>query len=121
MRTATTGSSSPADQRRHPRALCSELVSISYRDQAGRKVAETGLIEDVGRNGFRVSISLPVSPGREVYFDAPGFAGFARVRYCELSEASYAWGLEFPIGFEWDAAVWNPQHLLELPLRDREC
>ncbi len=120
MRAGSSAGSSNSDQRRHPRALCSELVRISFNDQLGREIAETGLIEDVGRNGLRVSIGLPVSPGKEVRFSAPGFAGFARVRYCELSDSGYAWGLEFPIGFEWDSAVWNPRHLFELPLRARD-
>ncbi len=108
------------NKRRHPRALCSQIVRMMFCDQARRKIVETGLIEDVGRNGLRISIGLPISPGKEVEFETTGFAGFALVRYCEFVDGGYAWGLEFPIGFEWDGTGWNPEHLLELPLKPRK-
>ena len=89
---------------------------MGYVDQSGREVSQTALIEDVGRNGLRISSSLPVGPGQAVRFEADGFRGRGQVRYCELVDAGFAWGVEFSKGFEWDRTRWNPQHLFELPL-----
>jgi hypothetical protein len=103
------------DRRSHVRALCSELVQISFRDQRGRRVQETAVLEDLAERGVRISLSLPLTPGCQVGLLAGAFEANARVRYCEMADSGFAVGLEFAGDFRWDENKWAPEHLLRLP------
>ncbi len=105
----------PCDKRRHVRALCSELVQICFRDQRGRRIQETAVLEDLAEKGVRLSLSLPLTPGCQVAFQAGEFEASARVSYCELADSGFAVGLEFAGDFRWDEKEWAPEHLLRLP------
>jgi ribulose bisphosphate carboxylase small subunit len=105
----------PRVKRRYTRALCSELVRISFRDQRGRRVQETAVLEDLGEQGARISLCLPLTPGCQVGFQAVSFEASAQVRYCELSDSGFAVGIEFADDFRWDEKDWAPEHLLRLP------
>lgn len=111
---------SPPARRLHPRALCSELVQISFRDQRGRRMLETGVLEDLGERGARLSLSLPLTPGNQVGFRAAGFDAVAQVSYCELSDTGYAVGLEFASNSKWDEQSWSPEHMLKIPDRETQ-
>jgi hypothetical protein len=102
-------------KRRYPRALCSELVRISFRDQRGRRIQETAVLEDLGEKGARISLSLPLTPGCQVSFNTVAFEVSAHVRYCELCDSGFAVGLDFAGDFRWDEKDWAPEHLLRLP------
>ena len=103
------------DRRRHVRALCSELVQISFRDQRGRRIQETAVLEDLAEKGVRISLSLPLTPGCQVGLQAGVFEANAHVRYCELADSGFAVGLEFADDFRWDEKEWAPEHLFRLP------
>ncbi len=105
----------PRAKRSHVRALCSELVRISFRDQRGRRVQETAVLEDLGEQGARISLCLPLTPGCQVGFQAVAFEANAQVRYCELADSGFAVGIEFADNFRWDEKKWAPEHLLRLP------
>jgi hypothetical protein len=105
----------PSDRRRDTRALCSELVRIFFRDQRGRRVQETAVLEDLAEKGARISLRLPLTPGCQVVFQAGAFEAGAHVRYCELADSGFAVGLEFADDFRWDEQEWAPEHLLRLP------
>ena len=110
----------PPSRRRHPRSLCSELVQVSFRDQRGRRIQETGVLEDLGSGGARLSLSLPLPVGGQVNLRTTGFSVNAGVRYCELADAGYAVGLEFSAGTTWDERSWSPEHLLRIPSREHQ-
>ena len=110
--------SSTRDRRRDARALCSELVRISFRDQRGRRIQETAVLEDLAEKGVRISLSLPLTPGCQVGLQAATFVASAHVRYCELADTGFAVGLEFADNFRWDEKEWAPEHLLRLPKRE---
>jgi hypothetical protein len=103
------------EQRRSDRLMCSELVEIAFEDQTGRRIRETGVIEDVGSNGLGVSLHLPLAIGRIVTVSNARFRSEATVKHCEFEEYAYLLGLEFSGGFEWNPADWEPEHLLNLP------
>ena len=105
----------PPASRVYTRALCSELVRITFRDQRGRRVQETAILEDLGEKGARVALSLPLTPGCQVGFHAAAFEANAHVRYCELADSGFAVGLEFAGDSRWDEKKWAPEHLLRLP------
>lgn len=104
-----------SNRRRDARALCSELVRISFRDQRGRRIQETAVLEDLAETGVRISLSLPLTPGCQVGLQATAFEASAHVRYCELADSGFAVGLEFAGDFRWDEKEWTPKHLLRLP------
>ena len=99
------------DRRRAPRNRGSELVEVVFEDQQGNSIRTVALVEDLSEGGLCVSSSLPVSPGRIVRLHAEGLESRGVVRYCELGEYSYLWGLELTPGWRGD---WRPHH--ELPL-----
>lgn len=105
----------PPARHRKVRALCSELVRITFRDQRGRRVQETAVLEDLGEKGARISLSLPLTPGSQVGFHAASFEANAHVRYCELADSGFAVGLEFAGDSRWDEKKWASEHLLRLP------
>jgi hypothetical protein len=103
------------EQRKSGRLMCSELVEITFQDQAGRWIRETGVIENVGAKGLGVSFSIPITVGRAVTVSNPRFRSEAVIKHCAFEEYGYLLGLEFSGGFEWDHADWEPEHLLWLP------
>lgn len=105
----------PPARRGNSRALCSELVRITFRDQRGRRIQETAILEDLGEKGARIALSLPLTPGAQVGFQATAFEASAYVRYCELADSGFAVGLEFTGDCRWDEKKWAPEHLLRLP------
>ena len=90
-------------------------MRISFRDQRGRRIQETAVLEDLGEKGARISLSLPLTPGGQVGFHTAAFEVNAHVRYCELSDSGFAVGVDFAGNFRWDEKDWKPGHLLHLP------
>ncbi|MBI1357336.1 MAG: hypothetical protein GC160_23590 [Acidobacteria bacterium] len=105
------------DRRHQPRNLCSELVEVVFEDQQGNTVSTVALVEDLSDQGLCVSSSLPVSPGRIVRIRAEGLESRGVVRYCELGEYSYLWGLELASGWRGE---WQPHHELALDRSEEE-
>ena len=107
-----------SERRLRDRKLCSELVEVSFDDQRGWRVSETGLLEDVAARGLCVSLSIPIPQGWPVRIRGEGFRGEGTVRYCNLGDYGYLLGLEFASGQEWNPEKWRPKYLLELPVRE---
>ena len=109
----------PIDNKRQStRQMCSDFVKVSFADQNGRTVSDTGLLEDVSPQGLNISLSIPLPKGQEIQLRMEKFSGTARVRYCNLGEYSYLVGLEFADQHEWDPEKWAPCHLLTVPAED---
>ncbi len=102
------------ERRQHPRHLCSELVDVTFEDDAGIVVSETALVEDVSVDGMCLSFNLPLPLAREVSVRAEDFSGKGEVAYCEICDYGYLIGLKFAEGTGWDATRWLPRHLLPL-------
>ena len=102
------------EKRQTDRQMCSDFISLAWADQNGRRLSDTGLLEDVSPGGVCVSMKLPVGVGYTVYLHTRGFEGEAEVRYCNLGEYGYLVGLEFINGTGWDQEKWRPKHLLEV-------
>jgi hypothetical protein len=90
-------------------------VRICFRDQRGRRIQETAVLEDFGEKGARISLGLPLTPGCRVAFQTAAFETSAQVSYCELCDSGFAVGIEFAGDFRWDEKEWAPEHLLRLP------
>ena len=103
------------NKRRSPRQMCSDFVKVSFADQNGRTVSDTGLLEDVSRQGLNISLNIPLPEGQDIQLQIEGFSGKARVRYCNIGDYGYLVGLEFADEYEWDPKKWAPRHLLVIP------
>ena len=68
------------------REMCSGLVEISFHDQRGNLVLEKGLLEDLSKDGFCISLSIPITVGLKMEFRCDGLVGIASVRYCNLGD-----------------------------------
>ena len=106
------------NKRRSPRQMCSDFVKVSFADQDGRTVSDTGLLEDVSRQGLNISLNIPLPEGHDIELQIEGFSGKARVRYCNIGDYGYLIGLEFADHHEWDPKKWAPRHLLTIPGED---
>ena len=106
------------NRRRSPRQMCSDFVKVSFADQNGRTVSDTGLLEDVSRRGLNISLNIPLPEGQDIQLQIDGFSGKARVRYCDIGDYGYLIGLEFDDRYEWDPKKWAPRHLLAVPAED---
>ncbi len=107
-------SKEPQERRNGARTLCSELVRVTFRDQTGEPVRQTGLLEDLSRDGLCVSLPYPLPVGAEIDFACDGFLGQARVEYCHIGLYSYLAGAKFSNGLVWNRSVWRPSHFLLL-------
>ena len=107
-----------SNKRSSPRQMCSDYVKVSFADQDGRTVSDTGLLEDVGRQGLNISLNIPLPKGQDIKLQMEGFSGKARVRYCNIGDYGYLIGLEFADRYEWDPEKWAPRHLLTIPAED---
>ena len=96
------------------REMCSELVEISFHDQRGNLVLEKGLLEDLSKDGFCISLSIPITVGLKMEFRCDGLVGIASVRYCNLGDYGYLVGAKFVDGYGWDKQRWRPKHLILL-------
>ncbi len=105
-------------KRRSSRQMCSDFVQVSFADQDGRTVSDTGLLEDVSRQGLNISLNIPLPEGQDIKLQSEGFSGKARVRYCNVGDYGYLVGLEFADRHEWDPKKWAPRHLLAIPGED---
>ena len=99
--------------------LCSDFAEITFLDQNGDPISDTGLLEDVSARGFTVSLSLPLPISKRVSIHTKGFDGDAIVRHTELGDYGYLVGLEFADGYQWDRQKWTPDHLLAIPGDDQ--
>ncbi len=104
------------EQRRTRRQMCSEVVTISFADTTGRRVADVGIIEDVNHNGLCVSLGIPLPIAAEVKISTDELEAEGRVLHCSPQDYGYSVGLEFAGGCEWDPEQWRPKHLLEIPV-----
>ena len=73
------------NKRRSPRQMCSDFVKVSFADQEGRTVSDTGLLEDVSQQGLNISLNIPLPEGQDIKVQTEGFSGKARVRYCNCA------------------------------------
>jgi hypothetical protein len=105
---------SPAERRRERRTLCSNVALLSFRDQAGKLVAQHALVEDVSGVGVCLSSSLPAPVGSRATLQADGFQADGAVCYCRLGDYSFLIGLRFAPGEGPAERGWRPDHLLDL-------
>jgi len=93
-----------------PRLLCSELVTIRWREPRGASREQTGVLEELWPSGAGVSVDEPVPAGVAVRLKARNREYQALVSACE------GWASGYSVGVEWrdgHTPFFVPQHLTD--------
>jgi hypothetical protein len=104
----------PDERRSEVRMLCADMVEVYWKDHAGRKRRETGLLEDISQSGACLQLEAPVPLGISIHWESPKRQFTGRVQYCVYREIGYFIGVEFDSGSKWCQSAYKPQHLLDL-------
>jgi hypothetical protein len=102
------------ERRSEVRMLCADMVEVCWRDRAGRKFRETGLLEDISASGACLQMETPVPLGTSIHWDSPKRQFTGLVQYCVYREIGYFIGVEFDFTSRWSKTAYRPQHLLDL-------
>lgn len=101
------------EQRREPRLLCSELVTVSWRDPYGKPRQTVAVLEDISHSGACCQLDGPIPCGESVLvrYSTGEFPG--EVRYCRFDEIGFYVGVEFAPPVKWTESQFHPSHLLD--------
>ncbi len=102
------------ERRAEDRYLCSDLVKILI---AGAE--EIANLEDISPSGACVQTEVAVRVGAEIEILCAGCRLKGQVRYCRFVDTGYDVGVQFAQRGSWHPEVYEPQHLLEIPVKRR--
>ena len=102
------------ERRTEVRMLCADMVEVTWKNSAGKKVSGTALLEDIAASGACLQLETPVPPGVEIHWQSPNQEFKGRVQYCVYREIGYFVGVEFNGASKWSKDAFKPQHLLDL-------
>ncbi len=102
-----------ADQRAETRYLCSDLVSLCWRDEAQGDCHGTVVLENISASGACVQseISVPNNASVRLVCGKAEFHG--RVRFCYWRDDGYFIGIAFDARSKWSQEKFKPEHLLD--------
>ena len=102
------------NRRTHERLLCSELLEVIWRDDAGRERRRIGNLEDISPAGICLQMEVAIPIGTAVTMLCGPGALSGVVRYCRSGDVGHSLGIEFDPGHEWSSERFRPKHLLDL-------
>ena len=95
------------------RMLCADMVTVRWRDAAGKMIRTTGLLEDISHSGACLQLEIPVPMAAKLSWDSHKHRFTGQVRYCVYREVGYFVGVELEAGSRWSQRCFKPQHLLD--------
>lgn len=106
-----------SERRTERRLLCSNLVQVSWSAVNGQRHQEVGVLEDLSKNGFGLSLHtdsrLACGTGISIVANGKQFTG--SVTHCRLREGGYHVGFQLDEDCEGFA---DPEHLLDVAALD---
>jgi|SRR5579863_308760 len=101
------------DRRIETRILCSDLVSVDWKDEQSRKRRGTANLEDISQSGLCVQLErpTPLNTAVRVTYGKGIMQGI--VRYCIFRDIGYFIGVEFAPGTKWSRRDFRPRHMLD--------
>lgn len=101
------------DRRENPRMMCADLVKVEWRDRNGCAQSTVANLEDISASGACLQLEEDVPPQTlvRISYEEGSFSG--KVRYCIFRDIGYFLGIEFEPGHRWDAAKFQPLHMLD--------
>ena len=101
-------------ERSETRMLCADLVEIRWKEESGRILKSTALLEDISTSGACVQVDLPVAVDTLMQIRHPKGLLLGRVKYCVYREIGYFVGMQFEPNSKWSKRNFAPQHLLDV-------
>lgn len=101
------------NRRRYGRWLCSSMANLRVED-GSRRMFQTGIVEDISRQGLCVVTDTRISPGTPVRVSQGNEQIDTVARHC-VSDYPDMWrvGLAFSRGYEWSESEGSMEHLLD--------
>ena len=93
--------------------LCADLIDVWWMEASGRQVKALANLEDISSSGACLQMDMPVPVEVEVHICHPQVEITGQARYCVFRDTGYFVGVQFTHGFEWDARLFLPKHLLD--------
>lgn len=99
--------------------MCSDLVRIVIHPAGGVPAETVANLEDISPSGACLQLEAAIREGTDVEIVCSTCRLKAKVRYCRLAETGYDVGVEFEPRMAWDRRRFEPEHLLDVPVRGR--
>ena len=100
------------EKRSEPRYMCSELVNIliHHEDQTVQQAIAN--LEDISPSGACVQLEKAIRLGADIEIVCSTCRFKGKVRNCRFAGSGYDVGVAFDKPRAWDAARYEPEHLL---------
>lgn len=101
------------ERRAEPRFLCSDLITLSWRDESRHDHSETVVLENISASGASVQSETSISEGTDVTMNCGKCDFRGVVRFCYRRDDGYFIGIVFDDDSRWSKAKYSPKHLLD--------
>ena len=101
------------ERRAEPRFLCSDLVTLRWRDESLHDHSETVVLENISASGASVQSEKAISEGTAVRMICGKREFRGVVRSCYLRDDGYFIGIVFDADSKWSQSKYKPRHLLD--------
>lgn len=105
------------ERRSEPRYMCSELVKIVTPGADGPLAEAVANLEDISPSGACVQLEEAIRVGTEIEIVCSACRLKGKVRYCRFVEIGYDVGVELVPRAAWDRRRFEPDHLLDVPVK----
>lgn len=105
------------ERRSEPRYLCADLVTVVIHGLGGPVEEAVANLEDISPSGACLQLEAAVGVGTDIEIVCSTCRLKGKVRHCRFVEIGYDVGVEFEPRAAWDPARFEPQHLLDVPVR----
>jgi len=102
-----------AEKRHRGRFLCSDLVTLVWREPGRGEVREFVVLENVSRSGASLFTGVAIPDGCAVEIVSRGVNLRGVARYMTPARDGYVVGVEFEQGSGWTNARYTPKHMLD--------
>jgi PilZ domain len=105
------------ERRSEPRFMCSDLVKIVTSGVDSPPLETVANLEDISPSGACVQLEESIRVGTDIEIICSTCRLKGKVRYCRFVEIGYDVGVEFEPRAAWDRRQFEPDHLLDVPVK----
>ena len=95
------------------RHLCSELVTIQWISEFGRKREVVANLEEIWALGAQLQCPGPVRPDTRLHVTTPKVKFSGVVRSCAADFVGYFVEIDFEDGYQWSKEEYEPDHCFD--------
>lgn len=105
------------ERRSEPRYLCADLVKVVVYDTVRPSTTLVANLEDISPSGACIQLERALCVGADVDLVCSKCRMRGKVRHCRFVNIGYDVGVEFLAQEGWDRSKFEPDHLLEIPMK----